>query len=451
MIAEAACAKPRCRRIVRGLVKTAVVLFVVVLVARLIWGYAEAKRLKAEVARISVAGEPLTFKELDAGEPEGSEADDAEPYYEAAIALLRDKNTESLQDAWTEYAETVKQSPASRPSPDCREKVATLLANNALALDMLDRAAKLPACRFDIGVESGMERCLERLSRVRACARLLSARALVCASEGKGDEAVDSLIRLLQLRRVCERWPVVIVHLVEVACLSLACMDVAVVLERSQPSVSALARLHDALSAADQPWLLRRCLLAERIYCVQLMRDLLVDEHAAAPPGDRVGLGGGFWGRPWAEHLTVGVLRDYARLLKLSEGSLPDALEAMRGEGAATSVLGEIVNQPMERVFTLTARALAEVRSAGVATLVERYRRDHGRVPATLADVVPRYARAVPIDPFTGRSLLYRQDAQGYVIYGVGENRTDDGGEVVRVGKTGRPRDNGIRVRIAGR
>jgi hypothetical protein len=50
-------------------------------------------------------------------------------------------------------------------------------------------------------------------------------------------------------------------------------------------------------------------------------------------------------------------------------------------------------------------------------------------VPDTLQDLVPKYISAVPQDPFSGREMLYKYDQDGYVIYSIGDNLKDDGGE----------------------
>ena len=46
-----------------------------------------------------------------------------------------------------------------------------------------------------------------------------------------------------------------------------------------------------------------------------------------------------------------------------------------------------------------------------------------------LADLVPDYLSEVPQDPFSGKPLLYRRNAKGYVLYSVGLDGRDDGGQ----------------------
>jgi hypothetical protein len=93
------------------------------------------------------------------------------------------------------------------------------------------------------------------------------------------------------------------------------------------------------------------------------------------------------------------------------------------------------------------------VRRLAVTTLaIERYRRAHdGDPPRNLAPLVPAYLPALPVDPFTGKSLVYTPSASDYLLYSVDVNRTDDGGQIYGLGSLNplpypRLRDLGIRV-----
>jgi hypothetical protein len=59
---------------------------------------------------------------------------------------------------------------------------------------------------------------------------------------------------------------------------------------------------------------------------------------------------------------------------------------------------------------------------------------EHGRVPATLKELVPPYLQRVPLDPFTGRPLIYRPQATNWLLYSVGVDGVDDGGKPVSQG-----------------
>lgn len=64
------------------------------------------------------------------------------------------------------------------------------------------------------------------------------------------------------------------------------------------------------------------------------------------------------------------------------------------------------------------------------ALAIERYRRKHGRPPAKLADLVPEFVSAVPVDWMDGNSLRYRVNADGtFTLWSIGEDLKDDGGD----------------------
>ena len=70
-------------------------------------------------------------------------------------------------------------------------------------------------------------------------------------------------------------------------------------------------------------------------------------------------------------------------------------------------------------------------RMAATALAIRRSELSHGRRPATLAELVPEYIPAVPTDPFTDPAgpLVYRPKANPPVLYSIGLDGRDDGGE----------------------
>jgi hypothetical protein len=77
---------------------------------------------------------------------------------------------------------------------------------------------------------------------------------------------------------------------------------------------------------------------------------------------------------------------------------------------------------------------LATRRLAGTALAIRLYEVDHGHRPETLAELVPEYLPAVPQDSFAeaGRALVYLPSAAHPIVYSVGVNGVDDGGDPKR-------------------
>ena len=79
-------------------------------------------------------------------------------------------------------------------------------------------------------------------------------------------------------------------------------------------------------------------------------------------------------------------------------------------------------------IFNANAEKLAGLANAQAAVAIERWRLAHpGRLPDTLAELVPTYLAAVPLDPFDGQPVRYKKLPVGYVVYSVGTGWTDQG------------------------
>jgi len=74
----------------------------------------------------------------------------------------------------------------------------------------------------------------------------------------------------------------------------------------------------------------------------------------------------------------------------------------------------------------------AMLRCAIVALAAERYRLQHGAWPPSLAALAPTLITSVPIDPMDGMPLRYRRLPDGVVIYSIGSDRVDNGGNIER-------------------
>ena len=72
----------------------------------------------------------------------------------------------------------------------------------------------------------------------------------------------------------------------------------------------------------------------------------------------------------------------------------------------------------------------AQLRTAVAALAAERFRIDHGRWPESLDQLVPRYIKAVPRDPFKEGPLKLVKLPDGVFIYSVGFDGKDDGGKI---------------------
>ena len=68
---------------------------------------------------------------------------------------------------------------------------------------------------------------------------------------------------------------------------------------------------------------------------------------------------------------------------------------------------------------------------AGIAIALERYRLAHGSYPDSLDALSPQFMEKIPHDLVGGKPMHYRRTDDGqFILYSVGWNEKDDGGEV---------------------
>jgi len=77
---------------------------------------------------------------------------------------------------------------------------------------------------------------------------------------------------------------------------------------------------------------------------------------------------------------------------------------------------------------------------------IMRYAKEKGQYTVSLDELVAAgYLKELPMDPYSDKPLIYKRTDDDFVLYSVGPNFTDDGGEL-GVGQNGKPRmwaDNG--------
>jgi hypothetical protein len=112
-----------------------------------------------------------------------------------------------------------------------------------------------------------------------------------------------------------------------------------------------------------------------------------------------------------------------------------DVIETMRAT-PYTALCRELLPS-ITAVARKAAVSQTGVDEAVVACALERYRLAHGEFPEKLEALTPEFVAKLPHDVINGEPLHYRRTAGGqYVLYSVGWNGIDDGGQVALTGSS---------------
>jgi hypothetical protein len=88
-----------------------------------------------------------------------------------------------------------------------------------------------------------------------------------------------------------------------------------------------------------------------------------------------------------------------------------------------------LVGGNVEAVSDARMPGIAQLRLLLAETAVRQYVLAEGAPPESLASLVPEYLSAVPRDPYRDAPLVYRRTPDGYLLYSVGNNGVNDGGQ----------------------
>jgi hypothetical protein len=414
------------------------------LTAYLIWDRIEAAGLSHEIAQIAQRGEPVHFGD-GLPRPATPEQRAASSLYAQAARFAQEQSAEDNHRA--SRIDVEKPASVEMILPE----IVAAYRDDAPALQLLDRATPLDFGGFE--PEEQMSPAYEL--PVTGLGALACLRADLAAVRRDGDGAAAALVPCVRLQRTLIRTAYRAQHAIRVL------GSLRILFRHTQPSDASLATLQRAFETWPDEDVVVRDLLQDRTRLIDMSENGL---RGVVPPVVRILLHPfmlrsarraiasfepfiAIDRRPWPARWQAAdeIERGYARMIPPSRRGFLAKLTDPLPIGFTGMALGS------------AGRELAARRLAIAVIAMERFRRAHGgALPASLDALAPALIPAVPQDPFSGASILYRHDEEGYVVYSVDVNRRDEGGALYGHGSavgnyvgSGSPRDFGIRVPLA--
>ncbi len=221
---------------------------------------------------------------------------------------------------------------------------------------------------------SAMSRSISEMSQLRAVARMFYAEGRLAEADGRTDEALSAYLDDVRLGHAIRRKTPMLLYLTGLAIESLG--------------IAGIRNLRDDLDPS------------------QLQRAIETIESLEGK----------------AEPIDAVVSRELAYM----DANVRDQGIVAR---TAMSLSGMIATEKAQAATQLRSAAMRHQtqRRLLLADLaIQRHIQEHGRPPDRLAELAPEVLSAVPKDPYTGRSLIYRKTDDGYRLYSVGPDGRDD-------------------------
>ena len=317
------------------------------------------------------------------------------------------------------------------------------------AIEELRQACQRPYSRLPLDYESGFDvvgELLPYLANVKRCGQLFQLRILAELDNGQSEKALDDVKLLLGVTDSIRDQPFLISHLVRIAMLAITLQPVYEGLAQQRWSEAQLMELERALAKLDFLADYEFAMRGERAFAIASFENQRRTREMISSAGDTNGfvtnkltlMPSAFfyqnelafarmhqqWILPLVDMKTRIVSPDALRRAE-------DADHAEMKHYSPYKVQAVMVFPALDKAVTKFAFAQASVDLARVACALERYRFAYGEYPETLDALTPQFIEKLPHDIINGQPLHYRRTEAGqFVLYSVGWNEKDDGGQI---------------------
>jgi len=417
-------------------------LVVLLVLARIWWGFEADRRMRAAIEACRATGEPLTIEEIDALTANIPDEDNAAILYEQALkqAVFTTPDGVNIEDFFY----------GGRSLEDDAEASRELYELNAPALALLRQARGRGRFAWSYTLADMAKGGILPLSSQRSFAKILKFAAAYEFDHGNHAAGLETLNDLLGYGEAVGTPFGILSSLVSWASISLV-PDAVQEHGHRLDEVDSEARndirrvagqlIHHLLDLRSVRENFALAQHGERAWIVQHWQDGSLDNVWSNP----------FRGTSVTNKLFDGVCRpafviDAVRYIHLKSDAAElardlryqrDAPWSYRREEGPSWLKRFVVPitdgfaDRNENFFRLLHQLVAERRMAAIALAIGLYRLDHGAFPETLEELVPDYLETLPEDPFAEAGVTFRYEPRRKhpVLYSIGDNGIDDGGD----------------------
>jgi hypothetical protein len=401
--------------------------------------------LRGEYARLKKAGEPLTADEVLTPMQQRAAQMDFRPspdepnaawVYEHAFQELR------LSDQDKREIEEISAADVRAGDPRRVAFARRVVPRNQHYFALLEEASRIRDCAFPVNWYSGAATRFPHVLRMREGARMLSLRADLYAAEGRVDEALSDCAIIVRMAEHAQSEPEVISQLTSYALDGTWVRALEHALAAARPSAEACQRLLNQLSRMDQVIPSVRAVQGERVLLGEWIFDYI--RHKGKDPTLAEMIGKSYlWlripvrtiGRPLLNLDQLAYLRStkaWTDLMRLPWPEAQQREQSLQRElhdlPTYRAVFSKMLVPILSRFVLSRDRVAAQIGAAQVALAVKAYQGEHGAYPTSLAEL-QSLGWKLPLDSFDRQPYHYRREGQGFVVWSVGPDMTDDGGK----------------------
>jgi hypothetical protein len=406
----------RATRVLKWIAIVAAVAITVLLLVNAYFVWSTGTRLEARLLAIRQAGEPVQLSDL-AHEP-----------------LAPDKNADAFLRRIASDVDAIQKElgalfpkrgfPGGMITPAEQAKLEKLFAAFPDMIQTLEQAADAPDSdpQFDYTLPPSrfLQPFMDHIGRRRAISRILQTRSVLLRSKRSLDDALGSQILMLRLARHWRREPFIIGYLITAVCEQTAMNGINDVLQAGPVSASSRQALDHELAAHDTTEGYTWALKSERAFALASTWEI---------PGAQLWLTRGFVNDLLLKHIAL-----FDRHLERATQPFNGAVSTGRSAGNSgidvnpLATIAKLLEPALNAAREPADRTRAISRSLRVlSALQSRSAGGNADEPNIAALGVPASAT---VDPFNGEPLRIKKLPEGWIVYSVGGNLIDDGGNL---------------------
>jgi hypothetical protein len=338
---------------------------------------------------------------------------------------------------------------------------------NRPAVELLHQVLQRPKLDFQLDYKKGVGILLPHLSPLKRSAQKLDAAAIYELHNGDIGAAATNILTMLALVHKNAPEGLLISHLVRTAMATIAVAPTWELLQATNVTDAQLVALQkgweqmDFLSDAENAFVLERACTSVTIQESRNSHKGFIETFGLGwsdipedfAKGPRLAIAEIMWRSSWSYTAELHTLKntqviletirtmetnrsqfykaDYdAMLSRLSLLGFTSRGEAFFSALKIPDFRGGFENWGMSPVIRKTLQIETARRVVITAIALKRFQLKHGQWPETLAELAPEFFQTAPLDPYDGKPLKYRPNADGtFLLYSVGEDGVDDGGD----------------------
>jgi len=430
--------------------KVAGIILGILIILHIILNITFSIQLRNKINELKKQGKPTTIAEIIP--PPVPDEDNAAILYNKAFELMKNGEESNVKKLSTVEKYLKSLYDISQWTDEQKQEIPRLINSKEIQniYRLLEEGSKKSKCRFNIEYEKGPEKIFFPYSfETQFSVKLLCIKALLEAESGNMEQAFNILLIGLKMSNHLKDEPTLISQLVRISgnTIIIKCIE-NISNSKSVPPQQTTLIMSGLPNHADITSLIK-CLDVERVACGMWGFEQILQGKISSKEWN-VWDNEPLWIRFYPTYLFRPIQKkDFTCYLtaisKMQENfKLPYyKIELQMGYNPTPFYSGEQIPIPkyweeqipkyciltrafistLDRIGRLEVEHQANIEICRTGLALKIFKAGNGTYPETLFFLSER-----PIDPFSGKELIYKKSGNGFILYSLGPNMKDDGG-----------------------